>query len=177
MREKPVAIVTGASSGIGMETALALARRGYAVALAARRKDRLEEVARECAQAAGTEGGPSLDDYPAVPTDVADQRQVEDLVAQTMKKFARVDVLVNNAGFGLFDRVHETSDADMRRIFDVNFFGVFYGCRAVAPVMIAQQRGHIFNIASIIGKRGSPFHGAYSASKFAVIGLTDAMRV
>lgn len=165
-----VAIVTGASSGIGKETALELSRRGYAVVLAARRADRLREVAAQC-QAAGC---------PAVlpvPTDVAHQPQVQALVEQTLNRFGRIDVMVNNAGYGLFDMVHQTDDEQMRRIFDVNFFGVFHGCKAVAPVMIAQQSGHIFNVSSVIGRRGTPFHGAYCATKFAVIGLTDAMRV
>lgn len=169
MAETPVAIVTGASSGIGMETALALARRGFAVVLAARRAERLAEVARRC-QAAG---GAAV----AAATDVASQRQVEDLVAGAVDRFGRVDVMVNNAGHGVFARVHETTDAQMRRIFDVNFFGVFYGCKAVAPVMIRQRAGHIFNVSSVIGKRGSPFHGAYCATKFAVCGLTDSLRV
>ena len=74
-------------------------------------------------------------------------------------------------------RVHETTADQMRRIFEVNFFGVFYACKAAAPVMIAQRSGHIFNVSSVIGKRGSPFNGAYCATKFAVCGLTDSMRV
>jgi len=164
-----VAIVTGASSGIGMETACALARRGGTVVLAARRVERLEDVARRCREL----GGEAL----VVPTDVADARQVEALVGRAVEAFGRVDVMVNNAGFGVFGRVHETSEADMRDIFDVNFFGVFHGCRAVAPIMIRQRRGHIFNVSSVIGKRGAPFHGAYCATKFAVCGLSDALRV
>jgi NAD(P)-dependent dehydrogenase (short-subunit alcohol dehydrogenase family) len=74
-------------------------------------------------------------------------------------------------------RVHETSDQQMRRIFDVNFYGVFYGCRAIAPVMMNQRSGHIFNVSSVIGKRGTPFNGAYCATKFAICGLTDSMRI
>ncbi len=163
------AIVTGASSGIGMETALALARHGYAVVLAARRADRMEQVARQCRSA----GAEAL----TVPTDVADPQQVEALVARTVEQFGRVDVMVNNAGFGLFARVHETSAQDLHALFETNFFGVFYGCKAVAPVMIRQHSGHIFNVSSVVGKRGTPFHGGYSATKFAVCGLTDSMRV
>ena len=162
-------IVTGASSGIGMETAVAFARRGYAVVLAARRADRLDQVADQCRATGGT--------AMAVPTDVADRRQVEALVARTMDAFGRVDVMVNNAGFGLFALVHETGEQDMRRIFETNFFGVFHGCHAVAPIMIRQRSGHIFNVSSVIGKRGTPFHGAYSATKFAIVGLSDSMRV
>ncbi len=169
MSEQQVAIVTGASSGIGMETALAFARRGWAVVPAARRLDRLEEVAQRCRQAGGL----------AIPVavDVTSREQVENLVARAHSKFGRIDVMVNNAGYGIHARVHETTPEQMRSIFDVNFFGVFYGCRAVAPIMISQRSGHIFNVSSIIGKRGAPFNGAYSATKFAVCGLTDAMRV
>ena len=169
MAERRVAIVTGASSGIGMDTALALAGRGWAVVLAARRQDRLEEVARQCRTAGGA--------AEVAVTDVASRQQVEALVAGVAERLGRVDVMVNNAGHGVFARVHDTTDEQMRRIFDVNFFGVFYGCRAVAPIMIRQRSGHIFNVSSIIGKRGSPFHGAYCATKFAICGLTDSLRV
>lgn len=166
--ERKVAIVTGASSGIGRATAVALARRGYAVVLAARRAQRLRQVAEAC-RAAGGEG------YPLV-ADVARQEQVDSLVS-TAAQLGRLDVMVNNAGRGLEARVHETTDRQMRALFDVNYFGVFYGCRAAARVMARQRSGHIFNVSSVIGKRGVPFNGAYCATKFAVCGLTDALRV
>ena len=169
MTDRAVTVVTGASSGIGMETALAFARRGDAVVLAGRRGDRLEGLARRC----GELGAEAL----AVPTDVAHERQVDALVATAVDRFDRIDVMVNNAGYGLFARLHETTAEEMRAIFDVNFFGVFYGCKAVAPVMIRQRSGHIFNVSSVIGKRGTPFHGAYCATKFAICGMTDSMRV
>jgi len=167
--QEKVAIITGASSGIGQATALALARKGYAVALAARRADLLAELAGQCRDL----GARALD----VVTDVARQEQVEALVAACVERFGRVDVMVNNAGHGVHGRVHETTTDQMRRIFDTNYFGVFFGCRAVAPVMIAQRAGHIFNVSSVIGKRGTPFNGAYCATKFAIRGLSDAMRV
>lgn len=165
-----IAIVTGASSGIGMETAYALAGRGYRLALAARRADRLQEVAGQCRQ----RGSPEV---LTVPTNVAVEEQVGALFDRTLEAFGRLDVLVNNAGYGLFQRVHETSTQEMRAIFETNFFGLFFGCRLAAPIMIRQKSGHIFNVSSIVGRRGTPFHGAYSATKFAVIGLTDTMRV
>ena len=169
MSDRQVAIVTGASSGIGAATAVALARRGYAVLLGARRRDQLEEVADRCRRAGGA---------PRVAvTDVAVEGQVNELIDGAVGEFGRVDVMVNNAGAGTFNRVHETPDEEMRWIFDVNYFGVFYGCKAVAPVMMRQRSGHIFNVSSVIGKRGVPFHGAYCATKFALCGLTDALRV
>jgi len=171
MTDRPVAIVTGASSGIGAETAIAYAKRGYAVALAARREEKLRAVADRCRADAGH------DDVLIVPTDVADRGQVDALVSRTTEAFGRLDSMVNNAGYGQFGRIHELGEADLRAIFEVNFFGAFYGCQAAAAVMIPQGSGHIFNVSSVIGRVGSPFHGSYSASKFALSGLTEAMRV
>lgn len=169
MTNRKVAVITGASAGIGKETALAFARAGYAVVLAARRKDTLENIARQCREL----GGEAL----VAPTDVAERAQVEALIQTVMRQFGRLDVLVNNAGYGLFARAHETTVDQMRRIFDVNFYGVFYACQLAAPLMIQQGGGHIFNVSSVIGKRGTPFHGAYCATKFALVGFDDSMRV
>ena len=167
--DRKVAIITGASSGIGEATAVALARKGYAVVLAARRGDRLARVADAC-RAAGAEARVAV-------TDVTLAEQVDSLVASAAAEFGRIDVMVNNAGRGLRARVHETTEQQMRSIFKVNYFGVFHGCRAAAAVMIRQRSGHIFNVSSVIGKRGAPFNGAYCATKAAICGLTDAMRV
>lgn len=164
------AIITGASSGIGWAMAMELAAKGYRLALAARRKDRLDDLAARCREAGSPEAL-------ALPTDVADEAQVKALVDQAADRFGRIDAMVNNAGYGIFSRVHETTSEQMRRIFDVNYFGLFFGCRAVAPIMIRQKSGHIFNVSSVIGKRGTPFHGAYCATKFAIAGLTESMRV
>lgn len=166
---RPVAIITGASSGIGEQTALAYARRGYALVLGARRLDKLQQVAHACEQTGGVAR--------ALATDVSRPADVQALVDAAVRDFARVDVLVNNAGFGHFGRVHELPIQDVRQIFETNFYGVLYGCQAVAPVMMRQRSGHIFNVSSVIGKRGSPFHGAYCATKFAVCGLTECLRV
>jgi len=165
-----VAVITGASSGIGEATAVALARKRYAVLLAARRLEALRRVAAAC----GAAGAPHAE---AVVTDVADRRQVDALVSGAVDRFGRLDVMVNNAGRGLRARVDETTDEQMRSIFQVNYFGAFYGARAAARVMIAQRSGHIFNVSSVIGKRGTPLNGAYCATKFALCGLTESMRV
>ncbi len=165
--EQKVAIVTGASSGIGRATAVGLARRAYAVTLAARREDRLRDIARLCDPAEAL----------VVPTDVSDPSQVQAMVEKTLSRFGRLDVLVANAGYGLFARVDETPPDEMRRIMDVNFMGVFFACQAALPAMKKQGGGHIFVVSSVIGKRGTPFHGAYCASKFAICGLAESMRV
>lgn len=164
-----VAIVTGASSGIGRVTAVQFARKGYAVALAARREDRLEAVAEQCR----AEGAEAL----VVVTDMAEPEQIRALLDRTLDAWGRLDVLVNNAGFGICARVHETDLDAFRRILDVNVTGLFWACHEAAPILIAQGSGHIFNVSSVIGKRGAPFHGAYSATKHAVCGLSDALRV
>jgi len=163
------AIVTGASSGIGLATAIELAGLGYSLLLAARRIDRLEELAQRCRQM-GVQAW-------SHPTDVRIPEQVEAMVRTAFDRFGRIDVMVNNAGVGLLARVDQTTDRQMREIFDVNFFGVFNGCRAVAPIMKRQRSGHIFNVSSVAGKRGTPFHGAYCATKFAMVGLDDSLRV
>jgi len=170
-----VAIITGASSGIGEETAVALARRGFHVVLAARREEKLRAVAERCTREA-KERGHTVQAVVHV-TDVAEREQVQALVADTVQQFGRLDVMVNNAGFGLFARVMETTPEDMERIFRVNFYGVLHGCHAAGEVMTRQRHGHIFNVSSVIGKRGTPFHGAYCASKFALVGLGDSLRV
>jgi uncharacterized protein len=167
--DRKVAIVTGASAGIGLETALAFARRGYAVTLAARRVDRMEAVAEQCRQA----GGEAL----VIPTDVAHGEQVRDMVARTVGQFGRLDVMVNNAGYGVFGEIVDLVEQDLRDIMEVNFFGLWHGTVAAAKVMMAQGSGHIFNVSSVIGKRGTPMHGAYCTTKFAVCGLTESARV
>jgi len=165
-----VAIVTGASAGIGRETALEFARRGTNVVLAARREDRLRALAGECERQK-----PGLRAL-AVPADVARTEDVERMVRTAVEAFGRIDVLVNNAGFGFSGTIEETTEADMRELLDVNYMGTFNAIRAVLPVMRAQRRGHIVNVSSVVGKLAFPYHGAYSATKFALVGLTESLR-
>lgn len=164
-----VVIVTGASSGIGRETALHFARENAKVVLAARRQERLlaleDEIQRLGAEAV------------CLPTDVTFRDQAEAMVTRTMERFGRVDILVNNAGAGLFASVEETRPEDMEEILRVNFFGAFYAIRVALPIMRQQRRGHIINVSSIIGKRGVPVCGAYCASKFAMVGLSESLRL
>ena len=163
-----VVIVTGASAGIGRETALAFAREGAHVVLAARREERLLELAALCEEL----GGRAL----VVRTNVGKAEDVEAMVRVAMEAFGRVDVLVNNAGFGFSGTVEETTEADMRELMDVNYFGAFNAIRAVLPHMRARRRGHIVNVSSVVGKLAFPYHGAYSATKFALVGLTESLR-
>jgi short-subunit dehydrogenase len=163
-----VVLVTGASSGIGEATALALGRTGARVALVARRADRLAAVARAVEAAGGT----AL----AVPADVTVAADVAAAVARTVADFGRLDVLVSNAGAAVFATVAETTAADLRAMLAVNLESVFHGVKAALPVMRRQGAGHIVNVASTAGRRGSPYVGAYCAAKFGVVGLTEALR-
>jgi short-subunit dehydrogenase len=163
-----VVIITGASAGIGRETALEFARHGANVVLAARRADRLEAVAAQC-RALGVEAI-------VVPADVANREDIERVVQSAVGRFGRIDVLVNNAGFGFSGTVEETTEADMRELMDVNFMAAFIATKLVLPYMRKQRRGHIVNVSSVVGKIAFPFHGAYSATKFALSGMTEALR-
>jgi NADP-dependent 3-hydroxy acid dehydrogenase YdfG len=161
--------LTGASAGIGWATAVAFARERARVAVSARRADRLEALAQEI-RAAGGE--------PLVhAADVADPAQVQAFVEATRERFGRLDVLVNNAGFGVRGRVEETPIEDYRRLMEVNFLGTLYGCRAAIPIMRAQGGGVIINVSSIVGHRSLPGGAAYAATKAAQISLTESLRV
>jgi short-subunit dehydrogenase len=164
-----VVLITGASSGIGRATALALAGAGAQVALVARREGALREVEREIA----ARGGAAF----AHPADVTVAAVTDAAVAACVSRFGRLDVLVNNVGAGLFAAVEETSEADLRGMLEVNLLSTFHGVKAALPVMRRQGRGHIVNVASAAGRRGSPYVGAYCAAKFAVVGLTESLRV
>lgn len=162
-------LVTGASSGIGRATALALATAGARVALVARREGHLTEVRAEIAR----HGGDAI----TVVADVTDAAAVERAVEACVAAFGAVDALVNNAGVGLFASVEETTAADLHAVLEVNLVGTFHATKAALAIMRRQGRGHIVNVASTAGRRGSPFVGAYCASKFAVVGLTESLRV
>ncbi len=165
----PVALITGASSGIGEATAKVFARRGYRVALAARRKARLETLAQEIRSA----GGEAL----VVPADVSDPQAVEAMVQTTLDAWGAVDVLVNNAGFGRLRwlenlRPVEDIEAQVR----VNVLGAMWAARAVLPHMISRRRGVILNVSSVAGWLAAPGYSIYAATKFALRGFTEALR-
>jgi short-subunit dehydrogenase len=164
-----VVVVTGASSGIGAATAVACGRAGMRVALAARRADRLARVAEEV-RAAGGEAR-------VMPTDVADAAALRALIDGTVEAWGRLDVLVNNAGIGVLARADETTPAEYARLMEVNYLGAVYAVLAALPHMRRQRRGHIVNVASVLGKRASPFRAAYVASKFALVGFSETLRM
>jgi NAD(P)-dependent dehydrogenase (short-subunit alcohol dehydrogenase family) len=163
-----VVAVTGASAGIGRETALAFAREGARLAVSARRTDRLEEVA-EAARAMGGEAW-------VMAADVSDPEQVRRFVQGAVARFGRLDVLVNNAGYGVRGRVEDTPLESYRRLMEVNYIGTVAGCQAALPVMRRQGTGVIINVSSIVGHRALPTGGAYAATKAAQISLTEALR-
>lgn len=162
-----VAIVTGASSGIGAQLARDLAARGMRVVLFARREERLRALAEEIARA----GGAAL----AVPGDVAERPQVEAAVARTLEVHGRVDLLVNNAGYGRHVLFKDHDVADIERMLRTNVLGTVYAINAVLPAMRRQGRGWIVNLSSVAGKLGQPDEAVYAASKFAVTGLSESL--
>jgi len=166
--ENQVAIVTGASSGIGEATALALAAAGAKVVLAARRKDRLGNVKKKIEDM----GNEAL----LLQTDVSVRAQVEATVAQAHKKWGRVDMLVNNAGVMLLSFMDKLKVEEWERMVDLNLKGVLYGIAAVLPIMRAQRRGHIINISSDADRKVFPGSAVYSATKAAVTLLSEGLR-
>ena len=166
---QPVAIVTGASSGIGKATARAFAAAGYRTVLAARSQDRLKDLAREIEEA----GGEAL----VLPTDVGDWQQVENLVAQTVKKYGHIDVLVNNAGLGRLKWLDELDpQKHIATPVNGNFLGLIWDTRALLPYMIERKQGQIINMGSLSSFVATPSYSIYAATKFGVRGFSDALR-
>ena len=162
-----VALVTGAGKGIGRAVALALAAEGVNVGLLARTDSDLQSLAAEIA----THGVKTC----SVVADVADRAAMEAAAAQIAQELGPVDILINNAGIGHFAKFLEMEPAQWEHIIQVNLMGTYYATRAVLPSMIARQTGDIINISSTSGLRASAGSSAYSASKFAVMGLTEAL--
>lgn len=163
-----VAIVTGASSGIGRATALALAEQGARVALASRNEEALsalaEELKRQSRQAI------------VIPTDVTQRDQVEALVREVIAQWGQVDILISNAGEYIRAPITDLDPADLQRSLEVNFFGGVYCVKAVLPHMLAQKSGQIVFVTSMDGKIGLPPDAPYVSAKFALTGFCEVLR-
>jgi NAD(P)-dependent dehydrogenase (short-subunit alcohol dehydrogenase family) len=164
-----VAIVTGASTGIGRSIALAFAREGAKVVLAARRREKLEQLAAEIGQGGGSAS--------VVPTDVSSEADVIALFRRTMEAHAQVDILVNNAGTAVGKPTDEMTLAEWQKVIDVNLTGAFLCSREAFKVMKPRRSGRILNIGSISAKMPRPNAAPYTSSKYALEGLTHSLAV
>jgi len=164
-----VVVITGASSGIGAATAIEAARAGMHVVLSARRAEPMRGLADEIRSL----GREAL----VVPTDVAEDDQVYNLVERTLEEFGRLDVMFANAGYGFMKAVADLDEANHRRIFEVNYYGTVRCIRAALPAMRRAGRGHIVITSSIVARVGLPYYAAYSATKAAQDVLATALRL
>ena len=163
-----VAAITGASSGIGEATALALVAEGASVALAARRKDRIDELAERIEG----DGGRAL----AIETDVADEAQANGFVERTREELGGLDILVNNAGLMLLGPVAGAPTEQWRQMIDVNLLGLLYCTHAALPIMGSAGSGDIVNVSSVAGRIASLGSGVYNMTKWGVVGFSEALR-
>lgn len=166
--DEQVIVITGASSGIGLCTALLAAERGARVVLVARSGDTLKQIAAEIHR----QGGDAM----AATADVADRAELADIAASVISQYGRIDTWVNNAGVAIYGRLDEVNEADSRRLFDVNFWGVVNGSMIALPYL-RQTGGVLINVGSEAAEDVVPLQGIYSASKHAVKGFTDALRL
>jgi len=162
-----VAIITGASKGIGRSVAIALAKEGVNVVLAARSTELLSMVLKEIV----ANGGKAV----SITTDVTSENSVQNLIIETQKRFGKIDILINNAGVGIFSNVVDLKMQEYEAMMDVNLKGVFLCSRAVLPAMIKQQKGEIINIASLAGKNSFAGGSVYSATKWGLIGFSRSL--
>jgi len=166
--ENRIALVTGASSGIGEATAIALAEAGAKVAIAARRKDRLDELAEKLTRLGA--------DPLVLPADLLDEREAQRIVADTEAHYGRLDILVNNAGVMYLEPVAEADLGRWRRMLELNVLSLIASTQAALRGMRARREGDIVNIASTAGRVANPNGAAYSATKFGVVAFSEALR-
>lgn len=157
-------LITGCSTGLGRDLAKTAIAQGYRVAVTARNPESVADIVE-------SSGGRAI----ALKLDVTDREEAERAVAETEKAFGRIDVLVNNAGIGYFAAIEESEEPEVRRMFEINVFGLARMIHLVLPGMRMRRSGHIVNISSIGGLRAFPAVGYYNATKFAVVGLSEAL--
>jgi short-subunit dehydrogenase len=167
--ENTVIAITGASSGIGRATALKFAERGARLVLIARREHALQQLAEECRR----RGGQAI----ASPADVADEAAVQRAAQEAVDAFGRIDAWINNAGVTMLGKFEDCPSLVYRRVIETNLFGYIHGARAAMPVFRRQGRGTLVNVASMNGKFGAPYASAYTASKFAIVGWSESLRM
>jgi short-subunit dehydrogenase len=163
-----VIVITGASSGIGLATALMAAKRGAKVVLAARSDETLADIVKKIQD----DGGIAF----AVCADVTVRADLEQIASQAISTFGRIDTWVNNAGVAIYGKLEDVPEADSRKLFDINFWGVVNGSLIALPY-VKQSKGALINLGSEVSEAVVPLQGMYSASKHAVKGFTDALRV
>ena len=163
------AVVTGGTKGIGRAIAEALMRAGANVCISARNEEEIEQAIGDLNRPAGESG------VAGAACDVRDYEQVKALFEHAVGEFGGIDVLVNNAGIGMFGRVEEISPEDFRAVLETNLFGVFYCCHEAIPLMKRRGGGYIINISSLAGANPHPQMAAYNASKFALNGFSEAL--
>jgi NAD(P)-dependent dehydrogenase (short-subunit alcohol dehydrogenase family) len=167
--DEQVVVITGASSGIGRQTALQFADKGASVVIAARNEAALEKLAEEVEQ----RGGKAL----VAVTDVAEWAHVYQLAEEAITQFGRIDTWVNNAAVNEHATVEQMTIEEIERIIQVKLFGQIYGMKAVLPHMKRQGQGTIINVASILAKRGAPLHAPYVAANHGIAGFTETLRM
>ncbi|HKP69681.1 MAG TPA: SDR family oxidoreductase [Pyrinomonadaceae bacterium] len=158
-----VVLITGASSGIGLETAKLFQSKNWKVAATMRTPEKAIDLA-------------NIVDLAAIRLDVTDPASIKSAIAETIEKFGRIDVVVNNAGYGLLGPFEAASDEQVRRQFETNLFGVMNVCREIIPYFREQKRGTIVNISSVGGRTAFPFSSLYHATKFAIEGFTESLQ-
>ena len=163
-----IVLITGASSGIGKQTALEFAKKGANLILVARRKDKLELVAKE------------LEKFHTIilvcQCDVSNKDQVKEMSKTVLEKFGTVDILVNNAGFAIFGSVSDLSIDEIESQMETNYFGMIYCIKNFLPTMLNKKSGHIVNVASVAASFGLPGIASYCASKFAMLGFSEGLK-
>ncbi|MBI4835942.1 MAG: SDR family oxidoreductase [Candidatus Abawacabacteria bacterium] len=159
----PIALITGSSSGIGKVTAKLFQAKGWQVIATMRSPEKEEELKQ-------------VSNVEIKKLDVTNSTQIEQTVAEIVDKYQRVDVLINNAGYGLIGPFESATNSEIEQQFQTNVFGLMHMCRAVLPAMRRQKNGTIINISSMLGKIALPFHSLYTASKFAVEGFSEALQ-